>query len=153
MKVEKGKTVKIEYEGKLDDGTVFDSNVGKEPLEVTAGVGQLIKGFDAQLIDMEPGQEKDFKLEPADAYGDVNDQLVKEVPKDKIPPEAKVGTMLALSTPDGMKIPATITKMEGESVTIDMNHPLAGKSLNFHIKVTDVSDEPPKHDDSCGCGC
>ena len=139
MPVKKGDRVKVEYIGMFDDGTVFDSSEGKSPLEFEAGSGQIIKGFDEAVIGMEKGEEKEFKIEPKDAYGERNPELVRKIPRDQLPPEAQAGMLLMLRTPDGMQIPAEITEVTDEEVTIDLNHPLAGKTLNFKIKIVDIS--------------
>lgn len=139
-KVAKGDKVKVEYTGTFEDGTVFDSseNHGK-PLEFEAGSGQVIKGFDEAVVGMEKGEEKEITLQPAEAYGDVNPELHKEIPRDKLPQdqEPQVGMMLALGMPNGQQMPAKIIKVDENSVTIDLNHPLAGKVLIFKIKVVD----------------
>lgn len=139
MTVKKGDKVKVEYTGKLDDGTIFDSSEGRQPLEFEVGSGRIIKGFDQAVIGMKKGEEKEFKIEPKDAYGEHNPDFIRKIPRDKVPPEAEIGMMLMLKTPDGVQIPAEITELTGEDVTIDLNHPLAGQTLNFQIKVVDIS--------------
>ncbi|MFH1432609.1 MAG: peptidylprolyl isomerase [archaeon] len=141
MPVKKGDKVKVDYEGTLDDGTVFDSSKQhNEPLEFEVGGGQIIKGFDDAVVGMNKDEEKDIKLEPKDAYGDHNPQLLKEVPKEHLPKdqELKAGMMLAATTPNGEQIPAKITEVKDDAVLIDLNHPLAGKVLNFKIKVVEI---------------
>jgi len=142
MPVEKGNRVKVEYTGTFDDGTVFDaSEKHGKPLEFEAGGKQVIKGFDDALIGMEKGQEKQIKLAPKDAYGDPNPELVKKVPRDKLPEgELKPGMMLGVGLPTGQQVPAMITEVSDSEVTIDLNHPLAGKTLNFKIKVVDIAE-------------
>ncbi len=141
MVVKKGDKVKVEYTGTLDDGTVFDTSEGKQPLEFEAGSGQLIKGFDNAIIGMEKGQEKEIKLKPEEAYGQPDPRLTQKIPRDKLPPgqEPKVGMVLGLQAPDGKQVPARITEVNDKEVIIDLNHPLAGKNLNFKIKVIDIS--------------
>lgn len=138
MVVKNGDKIKVEYEGKLEDGTVFDSSEkhGK-PLEVEVGTGQLIKGFESALIGMEPGEEKEIKLQPADAYGEQNPQMVQKLPRDKLPPEPEPqpGMVLGVKLPDGAQFPAKIMEVTDNEVTIDLNHPLAGKVLIFKIKI------------------
>ncbi len=140
MVVKKGDKVKVDYTGKLEDGTVFDSSEGKQPLEFEAGSGMVIKGFDNAIIGMEKGEEKEVKIEKGDGYGDPNPDLVKKIPRDKLPPEPepKPGMMLGMGTPDGKQIPAKITEVDDKEITIDLNHPLAGKTLNFKIKVVEI---------------
>lgn len=140
MSVKKGDKVKVEYTGTLDDGTVFDSSKHGEhshPLEFEVGAGKIIKGFDEAVIGMEKGDEKDIKLKPEEAYGQPNPQLVQKVPRDKLPPgqEPKQGMILGLATPDGKQVPAIIKEVTDKEITIDLNHPLAGKNLNFKIKL------------------
>tara|TARA_Y100000310_G_scaffold333235_1_gene410367 strand:- start:555 stop:989 length:435 start_codon:yes stop_codon:yes gene_type:complete len=139
-KVEKGNKVKVDYTGSFEDGNVFDTSEGKQPLEFEVGSGQVIKGFDEALIGMEKGEEKEVKIESKDAYGDPNPELVKKIPRDKLPPEQepKAGMMLAMATPDGRQIPARITEVGDKEITIDINHPLAGKTLLFKLKVVDI---------------
>ena len=140
--VKSGDTVKIEYKGSLDDGSVFDSSERHgQPLEFKIGSGQVIKGFESAIIGMKLGEEKKVKLQPSEAYGDHNPQLVKQVPRSQLPsePELKLGMMLVIRLPNGAQIPARITQVTPESVTLDINHPLAGKTLNFEIKVVYIS--------------
>jgi FKBP-type peptidyl-prolyl cis-trans isomerase 2 len=144
MPIKNGDKIKVDYEGKLDDGSVFDSSKHGDhshPLEFEVGSGQIIKGFDEAVIGMEKDEEKEFKLTSAEAYGDINPELNKKVPRDKLPPgqEPKEGMVLALGTPDGKKIPARIIKVDEKDVTIDLNHPLAGKNLTFNIKIVEIS--------------
>jgi FKBP-type peptidyl-prolyl cis-trans isomerase 2 len=141
MSIKKGDKVKVDYTGTLEDGTVFDTSEGKQPLEFEAGSGQLIKGFDQAVIGMKKGEEKEITVKPSEAYGDVNPDMLKKVPRDQLPKEQepKPGMMLALKTPDGKQFPAKITEVTDKEVTIDLNHPLAGKTLNFKVKIVDVS--------------
>jgi len=141
MGVKKGDTIKVEYTGTLEDGTVFDSSerAGK-PLEFEVGAGKLIKGFDDAVIDMEKGDEKEITLQPEEAYGHPNPDLVKKVPKDRMPKEQEVkpGMLLAMALPNGQQIPATVTSVDEKEVTIDLNPPLAGKVLKFKIKIVEI---------------
>ncbi len=141
MPIKKGDKIKVDYTGTLDDGTVFDSSEGKQPLEFEVGAGNIIKGFDSAVIGMEKGEEKEIKIPPAEAYGDSNPELIKKFPRDKLPSdkEPKQGMMLVLGTPDGKKIPAKIAEVNEKEVTLDLNHPLAGKALNFKIKIVEIS--------------
>lgn len=143
MAIEKGKKVKIEYEGSLENGEVFDSSEkhGK-PLEFTVGENQVIPGFENQVIGMEKGQEKTIKISPEEAYGEKKPELVQKIPKTQVPAEqaSKIqkGMVLGLNAPDGRQVPVMVTDVDDEGITLDMNHPLAGKTLNFKIKVVDV---------------
>ncbi len=137
---EKGKTVEVEYKGTFEDGKVFDSTEGKQPLKFIVGKGEVIKGFDNAVEGMKEGEEKEIKLESKDAYGDPNPQLVKKFPRDKFPQdkELKPGMVAMMQTPQG-QIPATIKEVNDQEVTLDLNHPLAGKRLNFKVKIVNVS--------------
>ena len=141
MAVKKGDTVKVEYTGKLDDGTVFDTSKGSDPLEFQAGSGQVIAGFDNAVMGMALNQEKEVRLEPSEAYGNENPGMIKKVLREQLPkePEPKKGMMLLVSLPDGNQLPARIKDVVGNEVSIDMNHPLAGKALTFIIKVIGIS--------------
>lgn len=142
MKAEKGKKVKVEYEGKLEDGTVFDSTEkhGGQPLEFEVGAGLVVKGFNDAVEGMDVDEEKVVNLTPEQAYGHPNPGMVKEVPKKMLPkdPEPKVGMMLIMTSPQGHQMPAKITEIGEETVKIDLNHPLAGKALTFKIKLVGV---------------
>ena len=134
-----GSKVKVEYTGTLDDGTVFDSSEGREPLEFTIGGNQVIPGFENQIKEMKLNEEKTFKIKPSDAYGEKNEQLIREIPRGKFPPEIEVGGRLVLKSPEGQQIPAVVTEIKDDSVVIDLNHPLAGKELTFKVKVVGIN--------------
>lgn len=139
--IKKGNTVKVHYTGTLEDGSVFDSSEGGEPLQFEVGAGQLIKGFDEAVIGMQTGEEKTIKLPPEQAYGTHEPELTKKIPRASLPQDRapEVGMILGLSTPDGQQIPARIIEVTQADITIDLNHPLAGKTLNFKIKVVEVA--------------
>lgn len=142
MAVKKGDKIKVEYTGTLDDSTVFDSSKKHgQPLEFEVGSGMVIKGFDEAVVGMKKGEEKEIKLSAAEAYGERKDELVKKLPKDKFPEkmDLKPGMILVMGTPDGRKIPTTIKEVGDKEVTIDLNHPLAGKNLTFKMKVVGIS--------------
>lgn len=135
-----GNTVKVEYTGTLDDGQVFDSNVGKEALVIKLGEGKLIKGFEEALMNMKAGEEKDIKLTPDQAYGPRHETLVQTVPKQSFPEkmELKEGMSLMLKDPEGHQLIAKVVKITETDVKIDLNHPFAGKNLNFKIKLLSI---------------
>ena len=138
-----GKKVKVHYRGTLDDGTQFDSSYDRdEPIEFVAGSGMMIKGFDDAVIDMEPGDKKTIHLEPAEAYGDVRPELIIDFPIDQVPnvDQLSEGTKIFLQGPAGQPIPATVTKITDEAVTVGANHDLAGKPLNFDLELVEVED-------------
>lgn len=142
MVLKKGSKVKVEYEGSLDDGTVFDSSQKHNKLlEFEIGAKQVIPGFEKAVVSMKKGEEKKIKLKPAEAYGDVNPQLVKKLPRSQLPAEMelKKGMILGISLPNGAKIPALLAEVSDAEITLDLNHPLAGKNLNFKIKLVEVS--------------
>lgn len=137
---QEGSTVKVNYTGKLEDGTVFDTSENREPLTFTIGEGKVIPGFEQAVTGMEPGESKTEKLAPEQAYGPRRDDMVMEMERDQIPDnvEAQEGQELQLRLQNGQTVPVVITKLSDESVTIDANHPLAGKTLVFDIELLDV---------------
>jgi FKBP-type peptidyl-prolyl cis-trans isomerase 2 len=142
LTVKTGDKVKIEYTGTLDDGTVFDSSKehGK-PLEFQVGGGQVIKGFDDAIIGMIEGEEKQFSISPTDAYGEHDPTLIQKIPREIFPLEAELvpGLLFEAGLPTGEKVPATITEVQEGFVSVDLNHPLAGKRLTFKIKITSIA--------------
>lgn len=139
-KVTKEDTVKVHYTGKLENGQVFDSSENREPLEFKMGAGQLIHGFEKEVMGMEEGESKEFVLDSSDAYGPYRKDLVSEISKEYLPKDLdpKVGTQLVSKTQDGKEFPVFIKELKEESVVIDANHPLAGENLTFDIKVVEV---------------
>ena len=134
-----GDKVKIHYTGTLDDKSVFDSSEGKDPLEFTIGSKQVIPGFESAVKGMKVGEEKDVHIISKEAYGEPNPQLIQEVPKAQMPQgDVKVGMVLVMSLPNGQQIPATIVEVTDDKVKLDINHPLAGKDLNFKIKLVEI---------------
>ena len=136
-----GDTVQVNYTGKLADGTVFDSSQGRDPLEFTLGRGDMIPGFEKEVLGMKVGDKKTFTIPSDEAYGPHLDNLVIEVSRDRLPGNVtpEVGMQLVMSAPDGKTIPATITKVtDNTSVTLDANHPLAGKDLTFDIELVKI---------------
>lgn len=136
-----GDTVQVHYTGKLEDGTVFDTSEGREPLEFRLGTGQVIAGFDRAVDGMAPGDEKVVRLEPNDAYGERRDDLVLDVPKEQLPDglDPEIGMELALRGEDGRQLPVRVTDVAGDAVTLDANHPLAGEPLVFELKLVGVA--------------
>ncbi len=140
MVVKNGDKVKVEYTGSFEYGLVFDSTDGKAPLEFVVGSGSVIKGFDEALIGMKEGEEKDVKILPENAYGNINPQLVKKVLREQIPNGDKIkkGMILELRLPNGQQMPVRVTNENNKEVTLDMNHILAGNVLNFTIKLLEI---------------
>ena len=140
MSIQDGDTIKIDYTGTLDDGSVFDCSDEREPLQFTVGAGQVIPGFEEAVRGMEEGQKKEFRIEPSEAYGEYDEALTQQIPRTVIRSDMEIqeGMMLLVKTPDGQEIPAKVADVGDEQVTLDMNHPLAGKALNFNIKVIEA---------------
>ncbi|MBD3310794.1 peptidylprolyl isomerase [Candidatus Woesearchaeota archaeon] len=142
MTVKQGDKIKIEYTGTLEDGTVFDSSEKQgKPLEFEVGSKQIIPGFEKAMIGMKVDEEKEITLQPAEAYGEPKQELVKKVPVEQLPkePAPQKGMVLAVQLPNGQKIPAKITEVGDKEATIDLNHPLAGKVLKFKVKIVGVN--------------
>lgn len=135
-----GDTVRIHYTGTLEDGSRFDSSEGRDPLEFTLGSGQVIPGFDKAVEGMQVGEKKSVNLAPEDAYGPRQDQMVQDVPKSALPDdlEPKVGMALQAQNTEGRRLDLTVTAVGDESITVDGNHPLAGKDLNFDIELVQI---------------
>ena len=136
-----GKTCRTHYRGTFNDGTQFDSSYDRgEPLEFICGAGQMIKGFDAAVADMEVGQVVDVHLEPAEAYGERDERLVQTIPLDQLPgaEELSVGQRVMLSGPMGQPLPASVVAKDDTNITFDLNHEMAGKALNFNIELLEV---------------
>ena len=132
--------VSVHYTGKLDDGTVFDTSANKAPLEFTIGAGQVIPGFENGIIGMTVGETKTVRLEPNDAYGETRQDLIVSVKKEEIPADidVKVGQQLQINRPDGQAIPVLVADVTDTEVTLDANHPLAGKPLTFDIELVKI---------------
>ncbi|MFQ5838294.1 MAG: peptidylprolyl isomerase [Thermoplasmata archaeon] len=136
MKVRKGDKVKVHYTGTLDDGTVFDSSEDGDPLEFEVGSGQIVEGFEKGIMGMQEGEEKTFIVPPEEAYGPHRQELVGKLPKEQVEGfDVKVGSVLQLETKDGEVFEANVMKVEKDGITVDLNHPLAGKALNFKTKL------------------
>lgn len=139
--VKKGNRVKLFYTGKLNDGTVFDTNAGQAPLEFTVGKGKVIKGFETAVLGMTPGQVKTVKIKPADAYGQKDQALIWTGETSELPSGTKLepGSEVYFVRADGTPVEGRISKVEGNQVTVDGNHPLAGRSLTFEIKLVSIN--------------
>jgi FKBP-type peptidyl-prolyl cis-trans isomerase SlyD len=141
--VQTGSSVSIEYTLKDEVGQVLDTNKGKSPLVFTQGQQQIIPGLEREMIGMRAGEEKKVVVKPEDAYGPVVPNAQTEVPKDAIPKEGlKVGTALMARSGSGETRPVVVKEIKDSTVVLDLNHPLAGKTLFFDVKVLGV--EPPK---------
>ncbi len=157
MPIKEGYHVKIEYTGTLEDGTLFDSTEEQgSPLEFQVGANQVIDGFEKAIVAMELNEEKEITLKPEEAYGNRQEDMVKDIPKESMPQEElEEGMTLMATLPTGMQVPVTIIKITDEHVKIDLNHPLAGKVLNFKLKIVEIREGELKECDknSCGCSC
>lgn len=139
-------TVTVKYTGKLADGTIFDSSPEDRPLTFIIGRDEVIKGFEAAVLDMESGETKTVVIEPDQAYGDPNPALVEEISRADLPDDLELveGGQLEVTQGDGGVLRLMIDKVTEEKVTLDANHPLAGKTLTFVIELLDVDTGPPK---------
>jgi FKBP-type peptidyl-prolyl cis-trans isomerase SlyD len=137
--IREGSQVALEYTLSDESGTVIESNKGKQPMIYIHGKSQIIPGLEKELSGMKVGEEKKIKITPEDGYGPVNLDAFQEVPKDKLPPEAlKVGTMLLAQGPQGQGIPVRVHEIKDTTVIMDLNHPMAGKTLSFDVKISEV---------------
>ncbi|MFA9476723.1 peptidylprolyl isomerase [Phycisphaerales bacterium AB-hyl4] len=139
--VKQGDTVKVHYTGKLDDGTVFDTSVEREPIEFTLGEGQIIPGFEEAVEGLEPGQKTTTTIPAEKAYGQRNEEAVVQVERSQLPEnlDPEVGQQLQMQQPNGQPIPVRVTDVSEQNITIDANHPLAGKDLSFEIELVAVA--------------
>jgi FKBP-type peptidyl-prolyl cis-trans isomerase SlyD len=143
MTVSNGKQVSLEYTMKLDDQSVVDSNIGGEPLKVTQGKHELVPGLEKALEGMAPGEKKKVTVAPTEAYGTVDPKAFQEVDRKMVPSDAqKVGIQLEGTTTDGRKVFPRISEVKNETVVLDFNHPLAGKTLYVEVKVLEVAQAP-----------
>lgn len=139
--VKQGDTVKVHYTGKLEDGLVFDSSVDREPLEFTIGEGQIIPGFEEAVVGLGPGDSTTTTVPPEKGYGPYRDDLVLSVERARLPEDMdpQVGQRLQSQQDDGETIVFTVTEIGEESITLDANHPLAGKDLVFEIELVGIA--------------
>lgn len=135
-----GDTVQVHYTGRLGDGQVFDSSLERDPLEFKIGANAVIPGFEQAIAGMAPGQSKTITLEPGDAYGQYRDEMVHRVSRTDIPDnmELQPGMMVQAQSPNQEVIVLTVKDVDDDSVTLDANHPLAGKELTFDIELVAI---------------
>ncbi len=138
--VRNGDTIKVHYRGRLEDGTVFDSSEGREPLQFEVGGGMVIPGFDSGVLGMTVGQKKTITIPVDEAYGPVQEEMYMEFPKDRFPEDMnpEVGMSLNMSNGSGQAIPVVIAEILDEVVILDANHPLAGEDLTFDLELVDI---------------
>lgn len=135
-----GDTVRINYTGKLTDGTQFDSSQGREPLEFQVGSGQIISGLDREVEGMKVGDKQTVTVPAEEAYGAHDAAKVQKIPRDALPPELEPqqGMQLQAQTPQGGQVALIVTAVEEQEITVDANHPLAGKDLIFEIEMVEI---------------
>lgn len=136
-----GNTVKVHYKGTLEDGGTFDSSEGRDAFEFTLGKNMVIPGFENAVLGMEIGDEKTVKLMPEDAYGNPIPEMVTIVGREQLPQDMspEVGMMLQSNSPDGTVMQMQVTEVSDGEITVDANHPLAGKTLTFQIRLVEIT--------------
>ena len=138
--VKHGDTVKIHYTVKLEDGTIFDTSAKRDPLQFIIGAGQVVSGFEQAIVGMNPSESKTVKVPADKAYGPHREEMVLVVDRNKIPKNLKLelGQELQIPQEDGQKTIVAVTNISESSVTLDANHPLAGKDLTFDIQLIEI---------------
>lgn len=155
-KAKNGDRVTIHYTGKFDDGTEFDSTARHDgkPLEFIVGAHHVIPGFEQGVLGLQPGEEKNIHIEPEQAYGERDPDMVKHVPRAEFPmKDVEAGMVLGAQMADGHVVPVQVKAVTADTVTLDLNHPLAGKALNFHLTLVEILEENCSLDAPAGCGC
>ena len=140
QQAKRGDTVRVHYRGTLDDGTEFDSSAGSDPIAFTIGSGQVIPGFENAIEGMAPGEKKTERIDAGNAYGGRRDDMVFTVGREQMPEDAdvEVGDMLQVGFPDGSNATVQVAAIDERSVTLDANHPLAGKDLTFELELVSI---------------
>ncbi len=154
LMVEEGKFIVIHYTGTFDDGEVFDTSKDRDPLEFQVGSGMVIPGLDKAVAGMAIGDIKDIHIEADEAYGDYDDTRKQSYPLEDVKQsfDPQIGMNIAVQLDNGHQVPATVSEVTDAEVVIDMNHPLAGKALNFNIELLEIN-EGPKYSGGCSsCG-
>lgn len=140
-----GDVVRVHYKGKLEDGTEFDSSEGRDPLEFQLGGGQIIPGLEKRVEGMETGEKSTVTVPADEAYGQRDEQQIQTVPRTAFPDDLdlKVGASLQATTQDGRQIPLTVVDIADSEVTVDANHPLAGRDLVFDLELVEIVGSQP----------
>jgi FKBP-type peptidyl-prolyl cis-trans isomerase 2 len=140
QQVKAGDTVKVHYHGKLTDGTTFDDSTGRQPLEFRVGGGDVIKGFDNGVIGMSVGEKRTIEIPVEEAYGPEDPQMIMNFPIDRFPADMKpeIGMQLNMSDGSGNNFPVLIKEIQGDTVILDANHPLAGEDLIFDLELVEI---------------
>ena len=145
--IKDGMLVSLQYTLSGEDGKTIETNKGKDPLKYVQGQNMMIPGLEKELAGMKVGQEKHVKVKPEDAYGQVDSRRYQEFPKDKIPPDElkqiKVGSMIPLTAPNGQTFTFPVSEIKEKTIVVNLNHPMAGKTLVFDVKVLDIQPSPP----------
>lgn len=139
-KAKNGDTVKVHYTGSLDDGTIFDSSEGKEPLQFTIGDGQLLPAFEQGVVGLAVGETTNIQLTAQEGYGLKQDKLIGKLPLEALPPDLtpEVGMRLQMKTPEDQVVILKIIEVSDNDITVDANHELAGEDLNFEIELVRI---------------
>lgn len=139
MAISEGDTVSVHYKGSLEDGKVFDTSEGRDPLEFQVGAGQVIPGFEQAVVGKDVGEKATAEVPPEQGYGERNPEMIRKLPKEQLNAEGlEQGQVLGLEDEQGRQYQATVAELDDENVTLDFNHFLAGQTLRFEIEVVDV---------------
>ncbi|OQY25211.1 MAG: peptidylprolyl isomerase [Desulfobacteraceae bacterium 4572_35.2] len=140
--VQQGQRVKVHYVGTYEDGTEFDSSTGGTPLEFTLGQSQVIPGFEKAVAGMSVGEKKQVRIEAVDAYGEYDDDQLATVDRSMLPEgmELEAGLQMQAETEEGIPLVVTIAGVDGDQITLDGNHPMAGKVLNFALQLVEIAE-------------
>jgi len=157
MAIKKGDIIKVAYEGRLEDRTIFDSTElqGGEALKFEVGSNEMTKGFDGSVLGKDLGNEFEITLSASEGYGEIDPLLVQTISIDELPKDLdpEPGMMLGVGDANGTHSMAWVKEVDDEFIKIDMNHPLAGKTLHFKIRILETGCEPDQHNaHECGCG-
>jgi FKBP-type peptidyl-prolyl cis-trans isomerase 2 len=141
IRAKDGDTVRVQYTGRLDDGSVFDSSVKREALQFTIGKGQVLHGVEQAIIGMRPQESKTVLVPAAEAYGPHRDEMTTEVQRSQFPTsvQLKVGQRLQIKQKNGQSIAVSVLGLSDSTVTLDANHPLAGKDLTFDLQLVEIT--------------
>lgn len=141
IKAKDGDTVRVQYTGKLEDGSVFDSSMEKDSLQFTIGKGQVLHGVEQAVIGMQPQESKTVLVPAAEAYGPHRDEMTTQVQRSQFPDsvELKVGQRLQIKQKNGQSIAVSVLDLSDSTVTLDANHPLAGKDLTFDLQLVEIA--------------
>jgi peptidylprolyl isomerase len=138
--IQKGNIVAVHYTGKLPNGEVFDSSEGRDPLKFQVGSGQIIPGFEGAIIGKNIGDKVTINITPTEAYGEVREDLIVQVPLEQMPGEVEVGQSLQAQADNGQAVNVIVKEVNEDHVIIDGNHPLAGEELIFDIEILEIEE-------------